>query len=711
MYAFPSRAWEREKWPDMGGSEQNKITNDTDVSLDASVTVLAGVGPKRAEQLAGLGIVTVEDLLLHLPRGYEDRRNFATMGTVEVGAEVCIRGEVVSSRNQRMRGRQNMAVLKVRDETGEMTVTFFGRGFMAKTVFAPGKTGVFFGKVEKYQGMALKNPEYEMLAGDAEDALHVGRIVPIYGLTEGVSQRFLRKLIMDALDRVTGVVGEVVPESLRTRVGWSNRDGAMRMLHYPETLEEAQGARAQFAYEELLLLQLGILIQRQVEASRGAGIVHMVNGPLLVGLHGQLPFSLTEGQERVISTVLADMASAGSMIRLVQGDVGCGKTVVALHAIAAALDGGYQVAMMVPTEILAEQHGVNLAGYLAPLGVEVAVLTSRRGDAKGVRTGLASGTVRVVVGTQALIQAGTVFGNLGLVVVDEQHRFGVEQRAKLVSKGHYPDVLQMTATPIPRTLAITVYGGMDVSVVRGMPPGRLPVKTRQIPEGKLDDLYVYLREQVDAGQQVYMVCPVIEMNEESVLRSVEEHFEELSTGALHGVSTALLHGRMEPEDKAAVMSAFKAGDVAVLFSTTVIEVGVDVPAATIMVIENADQFGLTQLHQLRGRVGRGGEQAYCFLLGQARTDEGQARLDTLCTHTDGFRIAEEDLLQRGPGEFYGAKQAGLSDLRVADLIRDAAVLEEARRDAGLILSADPGLKAKHHRGLRGRMVGMGRVRH
>ena len=696
----------------MAKEKADNVVESSGASLDAPVTALAGVGPKRAEQLAALGIVSIEDLLLHLPRTYEDRRSFADIASVNTGDEVCIRAEIKSSRNQRLRGRQNMAVLRLKDDTGEMTATFFGRGFMAKTTFAPGKTGIFFGKVDTYQGMALKNPDYEMLSGDGEeDALHVGRIVPVYRLTEGVTQRMLRKLTTDALNQVGVQVQAIVPPALSEARGFTARSKALAMAHYPDTLEVAQAVRTQFAYEELLLLQLSIQQQRQRDLLKNQGIAQTINGPLLLGLAEQLPFSLTPGQEKVISEILADMQDGTPMVRLVQGDVGCGKTVVALHAIAAALDGGHQVAVMVPTEILAEQHGQNIAAFLNPLGIEVHVLTGRRGDARTIRDALATGDARVVVGTQALIQEGTTFADLGLVVVDEQHRFGVEQRDKLVSKGQFPDVLQMTATPIPRTLAITVYGGMDVSVIKGLPPGRRPVKTRQIPDAKAHDCYTYVREQVAEGQQAYVVCPVIEMNEESVLRSVEEHFEELSYGPLHGVTTALLHGRMDSAEKEAVMIAFKAGEVQVLFSTTVIEVGVDVPAATIMVIENADQFGLTQLHQLRGRVGRGSSQAYCFLVGKVRTEEGQARLDTLCEHNDGFAIAEADLRLRGPGEFYGARQAGISDLCVADLLRDAELLEEARQDARELLMQDAELAQAEHKGLRDRLIQRGRMQH
>jgi len=389
------------------------------------------------------------------------------------------------------------------------------------------------------------------------------------------------------------------------------------------------------------------------------------------------------------------------MFRLLQGDVGCGKTIVALHAVAAAADGGYQTALMAPTEVLAEQHFLSLCDSLEPLGMRVELLTGTTRAAAAVRSQIAAGHAHVVVGTQALIQEKTAFHNLGLAIIDEQHRFGVLQRSVLSDKGLNPDVLQMTATPIPRTLAITVYGGMDVTVIDELPPGRLPVKTSRVPENKINDLYAYLVDQVRQGAQAYIICPLVEESDKRDLTAVTSHFEELSAGPLVSLRTALIHGRMPTSDKDAAMGRFKRGEVDVLFSTTVIEVGVDVPNATIIVIENAAQFGLTQLHQLRGRVGRSTRQSHCFLLGKPQTQDGRRRLEALCTMTSGFDIAEEDLQLRGPGEFYGVRQAGLTDLRVADLIRDVRLLDQARRDAQDILHIDPHMEHPEHAALAG----------
>jgi ATP-dependent DNA helicase RecG len=466
-------------------------------------------------------------------------------------------------------------------------------------------------------------------------------------------------------------------------------------------MEEAKHARARFAYEELLGLQLGVLRARLVNRAE-RGIVHTLEGPLLRRFHESLPFALTGAQTRVVEEIERDMASARPMARLLQGDVGCGKTVVAFHAMAAAVDGGHQVALMAPTEVLAEQHYLSLLHQLEPLGIRVALLTgSTRGQAT-LREGIAQGDFDVVVGTHALVTEKTSFHNLGLVIVDEQHRFGVGQRARLAEKGVRVDVLHMTATPIPRTLCITVYGGMDVSVIDELPPGRLPVKTRRITPAKVADMYTYIREQAARGLQTYYICPLVEESETRELVAVTRHFEELSMEQFAGLRTAMVHGRMNTDERDDAMQRFKRGEVDVLFSTTVIEVGIDVANATTMVIEDASQFGLTQLHQLRGRVGRGREQSFCFLLGAPKTKDGTKRLQVMCETTIVFDVAEADLELRGPGEVLGVRQAGLSDLRVADLVRDVRVLEQARKDAEAILEGDPELSAAEHAALRRR---------
>jgi len=682
--------------------------NTGPLDLHGPVSALPGVGPKRGQLLAALGVVTVHDLLHHLPRHHLDRRDIVPIASAVPGETVTVEAEITSARNVRLRGRQTMAVIHLRDETGEMRASFFGRGFLVNTVLKQGRRGLFTGVVEDFKGLALKSPEYELLGGDGDETLNTGRLTPVYRLTEGITQRMLRQWVATALDQVGSTVAEPLPVALRNSQAFPAMDVALRQAHFPDTPELAALARQRFIYEELLVLQLRILRERAQKGAEIVGIEHVLNGPTMKALGKAIPFTLTEAQERAIAAILGDMASSRPMARLLQGDVGCGKTVVALHAIAAAVDTGVQTAFMAPTEVLAEQHFLHLWQLLMPLGVQVEFLTGSTRSARTVRKLIESGQSQVVVGTHAIIQESTAFKKLGLIIIDEQHRFGIGQRRILAEKGWAPDMLQMTATPIPRTLAITLYGALDLAVIDTLPPGRKPIKTRRVPQEKMGDLYQYLREQAEAGFQSYIICPLIEESESRPLRSVIDHFEELSSGPFQGVETALLHGRMNGDEKEAVMRSFKEGRTAILFSTTVIEVGIDVPNAINMVIEDAHQFGLTQLHQLRGRVGRGDVQSYCFLTGEPSTEEGHRRLEVLCRCSDGFELAEEDLKLRGPGEFYGVRQSGLSDLRVADLLRDSRMLDRARRDAQALLQQDPGLDHAENRKLRA-MVERGEV--
>jgi ATP-dependent DNA helicase RecG len=675
--------------------------------LNAAIQNLSGIGPKRAKLLENLGIRSVGDLLFHFPRDYQDRRHVVTIAEVAEGQTVTIEAEVVKSRMVRLRGRMNMAVVTLRDDTGDITATWFGRGFLANSM-AAGRRGFFSGPVGQYKGLCLKNPEHELLEGDESDRLHSGRIVPIYPLTEKITQRLMRVLIAEALAVIAGQLPETLPENLRIRYSFAALQDALNRVHWPDSLEEARCARARFAYEELLGLQLGVLRTRAATHAQ-EGIVHTVDGPVLARLRASLPFALTEAQRRVIQDILHDMAAPRPMARLLQGDVGCGKTVVALHAVAAAVDGGYQAALMAPTELLAEQHYLTLLRQLDPLGLRVALLTGSTRGQRALREGIAQGDFDLVVGTHALLSETTAFHRLGLAVIDEQHRFGVAQRARLTDKGASVDVLHMTATPIPRTLCITVYGGMDVSVIDELPPGRLPVKTRRITPAKVPEMYRYICDQAAGGFQTYYICPLIEESESRELIAVTRHFEELSAGPFKDLRTAMVHGRIDPAARDHAMQSFNRGEVDILFSTTVIEVGIDVPNATTMVIEDAAQFGLTQLHQLRGRVGRGPEQSYCFLLGTPKTNDGKKRLEVMCATTSGFDIAEADLELRGPGELLGARQAGLTDLRIADLIRDVRLLEQARKDAEVILAGDPELAAPEYAALKQRAERFGAV--
>lgn len=665
------------------GSTTGGIVAATDtqpIALTSPVECLDGIRPSYAERLGNLGIVTIRDLLYHFPRDYDDRRTIAPIASAVEGERITVQGTITKSRMVRMRGRANLAVIEVQDDTGTIQASWFGRGFLAKSL-QPDKTILLNGSVGKYNGLCLKNPEYELLSGDEEDRLHTGRIVPIYKLTEKVSQRVLRKWIATAVDRLGDVLPEDLPESLKVAHGYPNAREAIRQVHFPEDMDKALQARNRFVYEELFALQLKILADRQATIDAEAGIRHTIDGKTLHAFCASVPYALTGGQSSAVDDLLADMASSRPMRRLLQGDVGCGKTLVACFAMAAAVDGGFQVACMVPTEVLAEQHYKTLKAYLEPLRIAVALLTGASEGGDGVRRALARGDIHVVVGTHALIQESVQFDKLGLVVIDEQHRFGVMQREQLLRKGSLPDVVQMTATPIPRTLAITIYGGCDLSLIDELPPGRLPIKTSYITPAKIPGMYDYVCREADAGRQTYIVCPLVEESETRAVKNVTDHYEELAMGPLGRLSTALLHGRMKSEEKEAIITAFARGDIQVLVSTSVIEVGIDCPNATTIIIEDASNFGLTQLHQLRGRVGRGAIQSHCFLVGKPKTPEGKRRIEVLCETTDGFVIAEEDLKLRGAGELYGFRQSGASDLRVSDLVRDVRLVEQARKDA------------------------------
>ncbi|MDR7478092.1 MAG: ATP-dependent DNA helicase RecG, partial [Armatimonadota bacterium] len=551
----------------------------------------------------------------------------------------------------------------------------------------------------------VESPEFER-ASEEDGTLHTGRVVPVHPATEQLSPRLVRRAVHAALEAFAQRVPELLPEDVRARYGLLPVREALWRVHFPDTVEEGDRARRTLAFAEFLELELALLLRRRAVAAATKPHRYREDGGLLEAFLDTLPFQLTGAQRRAIEQIRRELYSPHPMNRLLQGDVGSGKTVVAAAAVVVCAGGGHQAAVMAPTEILAEQHYLTFRRFLEPVGVRVVLLTGgmRRSEREAVLAEVARGEADLVVGTHALLQEDVVFDRLALVVVDEQHKFGVAQRAALRAKGHEPDVLVMTATPIPRTLALTLYGDLDVSVLDELPPGRHPVRTYHRFPDRRDRVYEFVRQQVQAGRQAYVVCPLVEESERVDASAAVELYERMRTQVFPDLRVGLLHGRMPVAEKDAVMEAFRRGEIQVLVATPVIEVGVDVPNATVMVVEDADRFGLAQLHQLRGRVGRSSHRSYCILISALPTDEARRRIDALVDTNDGFRIAQVDLELRGPGEFFGTRQHGLPEFRVADPIGDVALLERAREAAERILEEDPQLERPEHRVLRERLL-------
>ncbi|MEY2474201.1 MAG: ATP-dependent helicase RecG, partial [Actinomycetota bacterium] len=659
---------------------------------DIPVTRLTGVGPEKLKALEVFEIENVLDLLMHYPRRYIDRTQQSSIRDLRVDEEAMVLATVKRVQTRRTRNGKSLVEIDVFDGSSYMTCTFFNQPWRAKTLVA-GTEAVFFGKLTLYRGKRQMASPVVDLIGDK-----TGKVVPVYPQSEKAQLNTweLGKFVEQALRRA-GDLADPLPEAVRDRLDLVDRTWAMRTIHAPESMAAAQAARKRLAFDELLRLQTVLVARKRRYEAESKGIEHVTDSELVRNFIASLPFPLTGAQQRVIDKINQFLGSPHPMHLLLQGDVGSGKTVVAVTALLTAVAGGYQGALMAPTEVLAEQHALGvralLRGVMVP-GEEGTLLPERelrvdlltgRSTAKERRemaAGLESGAVDIVIGTHALITEGVAFHNLGVAVIDEQHRFGVEQRAALRGKGEDPDVLVMTATPIPRTAAMTVYGDLDVAVLDELPPGRTPIVTKWA-RGELEEELAWkaVREEVAAGRQAYVVCPLIEGSEKIQAASAIETYEELAAGRLHGLRLALLHGQVPAKEREATMTAFRAGDVDVLIATTVIEVGVDVPNATVIVIVNADRFGLAQLHQLRGRVGRGADASRCFLLGEATTPEGERRLDAMVKSTDGFFLAEEDLDIRGEGTVLGTRQKGRNDLRLASLRRDVRLVEQAREVA------------------------------
>ena len=675
--------------------------------LSTDVRYVKGVGEQRAKALARLGIHTLRDLISYFPRAYEDRRTFKRVIDLQPGENACVRA-MVAAEPTLSRIRKGLELVKLRavDETGALDITFFNQTYR-KNDLCRGETYIFFGRAEgSLLRKTMANPVVEREGGGT----FTGRIVPIYPLTAGVSQTILMRSVAQGLAACRDQLEDPLPEEVRLSHGLCHVGYAYEQIHFPAGEEELAVARRRLVFEELFLLAIGLkkLRRRRDEISCAPWA-----DTDLVDFYAALPFDLTGAQRRAIGEITADLRSGRPMNRLVQGDVGSGKTMVAAAALVCAARSGFQGALMAPTEILAEQHYQGLAPLLERLGITCGLLTGamRAKERREVLARLADGELDVVIGTHALISADVSYARLGLVVTDEQHRFGVAQRSALSAKGERPHLLVMSATPIPRTLALIIYGDLDVSVIDELPPGRTPVETYVVREDKRARMYNFVRRLVGEGRQVYIICPAVEENTEGGmqnaewegdgpaldLKAVTTYAKKLQTEVFPDLRVDFLHGKMKPREKEAVMAAFAAGETQVLVSTTVIEVGVDVPNAALIIIENAERFGLSQLHQLRGRVGRGKHQSYCVLITSTRSVEAMQRLRTLASTTDGFKISEEDLKLRGPGDFFGSRQHGLPQMKLADLAGDMRLLSEAQESARRLLMADPTLSQPENR--------------
>jgi ATP-dependent DNA helicase RecG len=661
-----------------------------------------GVGPARAALLEAKGLSTVEDLLAYPPFRYEDRTNVKTIAQLAPGEMATVIAEVRTAKLSPFR-RRDLGLFEATFTDASRTVLlvkWFHAAYLTE-LLQPGQRVALYGKVEydSYAGqLSMVHPEYEILSeeDEADAALHVGRVVPIYEAAGKITTRVFRRLIHGVLERLAPPP-DPLPASLRRRLRLPDLWTALRSLHFPPEQEDLRllnafrtSAQIRLIFEEFFWLQYGLAVKRS-SARRESGIAFELNDRVRERIKQMLPFKPTAAQKRVLAEIAADMARPHPMNRLLQGDVGSGKTLVAAEAAIIAIENGCQVAMLAPTEILAAQHYYYFRNLFQKLGYQVGLLTgsSTKREKTLMKKLLAEGLVQFAVGTHALLEEDVEFQRLGLAIIDEQHRFGVLQRLRFMRKGARPDVLVMTATPIPRTLALTLYGDLDVSVIDELPPGRKPIITRHVGEDQIERVWSFLKKQVEAGRQAYVVYPVIEESETQARKAAEKMYRHLSQDVFPDLRVGLLHGRMPAEDKEAVMESFKRGETQILVSTTVIEVGVDVPNATVMVIEQAERFGLAQLHQLRGRVGRGAEQSYCILVTGALNEISRERIRTLVESTDGFYIAEMDLKLRGPGEFFGTRQAGMPSLRVANIVRDAELLELARREATDFLASGP----------------------
>jgi ATP-dependent DNA helicase RecG len=669
------------------------------------VTELPGVGPRIAAALKDLGVTTLADLVSHYPSRHEDLSNVKAISDLRVGEKATIVARVVNVKpvGRPVRGRAPGLSAQLYDGTGYMPATVWGRGWLLNQL-VPDTWVVASGEVQRKYGLQLATKSIEVVDDPATlgESAHAGRFVPVYPANKAINARRARTLIHRALDRA-GRILDPLPAEILARHRLPSLHDAIHEIHFPMDRDGLKEATRRLVFHELFLIQTGLAARKVRLEKTETGRRHRGDGHLLNPFLKALPFGLTGAQERVIGEVLEGMRSEKPMRRLLQGDVGSGKTVVAVAGLLSAVESGGQGAIMAPTEVLAEQHYLSISASLKDLPVNVVLLTGSQGasERRAALEAVASGEAHVIVGTHALIQKGVDFQNLSLVVVDEQHRFGVGQRTEFKEKGVTPDTLIMTATPIPRTLSLTLYGDLEVSILDELPPGRKPVATRAISVAERYEAYESIAEELEAGRQAYVICPLVEESEAlEDVRAAEDLYDELVAEIFPERRVGLLHGRMKAQEKREVMAAFRSREIEVLVATVVVEVGVDVSNASAIIIEGAERFGLSQLHQLRGRVCRGLHPPKCFLVADPKTDDSQKRLDALCDHQDGFKLSEVDLAIRGEGTLFGARQSGMPDLKIAKLLRDIDILVEARREAFALVAEDPTLRKPHHRPLK-----------
>lgn len=670
-------------------------------NLDTPIQYIKGVGPQKSRLLAKLGIETISDMLYYLPFRYEDRSNFTTISKLTVGSSATVKGEIKTLGNVRTKTGMDIFQLALDDKTGIIYGVWFNQPYLRK-YFKKDQKIIMYGKVDRFDKLQMTHPQYEILKGDAEDSIHVGRVVPIYHLTQELAQRYLRTIAYRTISEYTRYMTDTLPTKLRARNRLVDINFAIKNIHFPQNSDNLKRAYRRIVFDEFFLLQLAIAIKKK-DIKRGLkGVRHLVDKKKADDFINNLPYELTEGQGRAIDKIEEDMRSPRPMNRLIQGDVGSGKTIVAAYALLLTVENGYQGTLMAPTEILAEQHYVTLNNIFIQYDVNVVLLIQSM-NPKAKKDALVEtrdGKANIIVGTHALIQEAVEFKNLGLVVIDEQHKFGVLQRARLQRGERVPDTLLMTATPIPRTLALTVYGDLDISVIRELPPGRGEITTYWVLSSQREKVYNFLREEIAKGRQAYIVYPRLEEASSSDVRAAKFMYEEFKERIFKDLRVELIHGRMDSPEKESIMESFKKGYIDILVSTVVIEVGIDIPNASVMVIENAERFGLSQLHQLRGRIGRGSYESYCILISDAKSESAQRRLSAITEAQDGFQIAEEDLKLRGPGDIFGTRQHGLPEVRFGDIIGDMEIMELARKEAFALIDRDPQLKSYENKFIR-----------